>query len=61
MLLSAAVMACLEGGAAHSSEVLRALSDDLGAVVVSDNRVEPANHKAFVAAEVARWIAEGRA
>jgi len=28
--------------------------DALGAVVVADNRVEPANHKAFVAAEIAK-------
>ena len=28
--------------------------DDLGAVVVTDNRMEPAAHKAFVAAEIAK-------
>jgi tripartite-type tricarboxylate transporter receptor subunit TctC len=28
--------------------------DDLGAVVITDNRVEPANHKAYVAAEIAK-------
>ena len=28
--------------------------DALGAIVVTDNRVEPANHKAFVAAEIAK-------
>jgi tripartite-type tricarboxylate transporter receptor subunit TctC len=27
----------------------------LGAVVVSDKRVEPAEHKKFVAAEIAKW------
>lgn len=28
---------------------------DLGAVVVTDKRVEPAEHKKFVAAEIAKW------
>lgn len=28
---------------------------DLGAVVVTDSRVEPAEHKRFVAAEIAKW------
>jgi tripartite-type tricarboxylate transporter receptor subunit TctC len=27
----------------------------LGAVVVSDKRVEPAEHKKFVASEIAKW------
>jgi tripartite-type tricarboxylate transporter receptor subunit TctC len=27
----------------------------LGAVVVTDKRVEPAEHKKFVAAEIAKW------
>jgi tripartite-type tricarboxylate transporter receptor subunit TctC len=27
----------------------------LGAVIVADNRAEPAGHKAFVAAEIAKW------
>jgi len=27
----------------------------LGAVVVSDKRIEPAEHKKFVAAEIAKW------
>jgi tripartite-type tricarboxylate transporter receptor subunit TctC len=29
--------------------------EGLGAVVVSDKRVEPAEHKKFVAAEIAKW------
>ena len=29
--------------------------EGLGAVVVSDNRVEPAQHKKFVASEIAKW------
>ena len=29
--------------------------EGLGAVVVTDNRVEPAEHKKFVAAEIAKW------
>jgi tripartite-type tricarboxylate transporter receptor subunit TctC len=29
--------------------------EGLGAVVVTDKRVEPAEHKKFVAAEIARW------
>jgi tripartite-type tricarboxylate transporter receptor subunit TctC len=29
--------------------------EDLGAVVVNDKRVEPAEHKKFVASELARW------
>ena len=29
--------------------------ETLGAVVVNDKRVEPAEHKKFVAAEVAKW------
>lgn len=29
--------------------------EGLGAVVASDNRVEPAEHKKFVAAEIAKW------
>jgi tripartite-type tricarboxylate transporter receptor subunit TctC len=29
--------------------------EGLGAVVVADNRVEPAEHKKFVAAEIAKW------
>ena len=29
--------------------------EGLGAVVTSDNRVEPAEHKKFVAAEIAKW------
>jgi tripartite-type tricarboxylate transporter receptor subunit TctC len=29
--------------------------EDLGAVVVSDKRMEPAEHKKFVAAEIAKW------
>lgn len=29
--------------------------EGLGAVVVNDNRVEPAEHKKFVAAEIAKW------
>jgi tripartite-type tricarboxylate transporter receptor subunit TctC len=28
---------------------------DLGAVVVTDKRVEPAEHKKFVASEIAKW------
>ena len=31
----------------------------LGALVVTDNRVEPAAHKAFVAAEIAKLAASG--
>jgi tripartite-type tricarboxylate transporter receptor subunit TctC len=27
----------------------------LGAVVVNDKRVEPAEHRKFVAAEIAKW------
>ncbi|MFM9425843.1 tripartite-type tricarboxylate transporter receptor subunit TctC [Variovorax sp. GrIS 2.14] len=29
--------------------------EDLGAVVMADKRVEPADHKKFVAAEIAKW------
>jgi tripartite-type tricarboxylate transporter receptor subunit TctC len=29
--------------------------EGLGAVVVTDKRVEPAEHKKFVAAEIAKW------
>jgi tripartite-type tricarboxylate transporter receptor subunit TctC len=29
--------------------------EGLGAVVVADKRVEPAEHKKFVAAEIAKW------
>ena len=29
--------------------------EGLGAVVVSDKRIEPAEHKKFVAAEIAKW------
>jgi tripartite-type tricarboxylate transporter receptor subunit TctC len=29
--------------------------EGLGAVVVSDKRVEPAEHKKFLAAEIAKW------
>jgi tripartite-type tricarboxylate transporter receptor subunit TctC len=29
--------------------------EGLGAVVVTDKRLEPAEHKKFVAAEIARW------
>jgi tripartite-type tricarboxylate transporter receptor subunit TctC len=29
--------------------------EGLGAVVVTDNRMQPAGHKAFVAAEIAKW------
>jgi tripartite-type tricarboxylate transporter receptor subunit TctC len=29
--------------------------EGLGAVVTSDSRVEPAEHKKFVAAEIAKW------
>ncbi|MDF1484944.1 tripartite tricarboxylate transporter substrate-binding protein [Ramlibacter sp. H39-3-26] len=29
--------------------------EDLGAVVASDKRIEPAEHKAFVEAEIAKW------
>ena len=29
--------------------------EGLGAVVVTDKRVEPAEHKAFVASEIAKW------
>ena len=29
--------------------------EGLGAVVVNDRRVEPAEHKKFVAAEIAKW------
>jgi tripartite-type tricarboxylate transporter receptor subunit TctC len=29
--------------------------EGLGAVVVTDKRVEPADHKAFVASEIAKW------
>jgi tripartite-type tricarboxylate transporter receptor subunit TctC len=29
--------------------------EDLGAVVVADKRVEPAEHRKFVAAEIAKW------
>ncbi len=29
--------------------------EGLGAVVVTDSRVEPAEHKKFVAAEIAKW------
>ena len=28
---------------------------ELGAVVVTDKRVEPAEHKKFVASEIAKW------
>jgi tripartite-type tricarboxylate transporter receptor subunit TctC len=29
--------------------------EGLGAVVASDSRIEPAEHKKFVAAEIAKW------
>ena len=29
--------------------------EGLGAVIVADNRVEPAEHKKFVASEIAKW------
>jgi tripartite-type tricarboxylate transporter receptor subunit TctC len=29
--------------------------EGLGAVVVTDKRIEPAEHKKFVAAEIAKW------
>jgi tripartite-type tricarboxylate transporter receptor subunit TctC len=29
--------------------------EGLGAIVVTDKRVEPAEHKKFVAAEIAKW------
>ncbi len=40
--------------ALHDPEFLRK-QEALGAVIVSDERTEPAQHKRFVAAEIARW------
>jgi hypothetical protein len=33
----------------------RRAQEALGAVVITDKRVEPADHKKFVAAEIAKW------
>ena len=37
------------------SEAGTAVAEGLGAVVATDARVEPAEHKKFVAAEIAKW------